>query len=159
MSHGEPDFLFEAVANSLEAGANRIVIDYKRYQEFVDITVTDDGEGFSCDVFSKGVSAKGKNRGNGLFLLKEKALSCSIKRENSFTTLFYRMRLAESSPLSEVLPFIFSYADNEVAIEFAFCSEVLNERISSDALKVEFGTLNSVRALSALKKRFSMFDL
>ena len=51
MSHGEPDFLFEAVANSLEAGANRIVIDYKRYQEFVDITVTDDGEGFSCDVF------------------------------------------------------------------------------------------------------------
>lgn len=71
MSHGEPDFLFEAVANSLEAGANRIVIDYKRYQEFVDITVTDDGEGFSCDVFSKGVSTKGKNRGNGLFLLKE----------------------------------------------------------------------------------------
>ena len=69
------------------------------------------------------------------------------------------MRLAERSPLSAVLPFIFSDADYEVAIEFAFCSEVLNERISSDALKVEFGTLSSVRALSALKKRFSMFDL
>ena len=47
MSHRGPDFLFEAVTNSLEAGAREITIEYSDYSQFLDITVTDDGKGFS----------------------------------------------------------------------------------------------------------------
>ena len=153
MSHGGPDFLFEAVANSLEAGAREITIDYNDHPEYADITVTDDGEGFNCNCFSKGISTKGKNRGNGLALLKDRAEACSIKRENGFTTLFYRMKKEERDLLSEVLPFIFSYADDKRVIKFVYYSKVLKESICSEDLKKEFGSLTSVKVLSTLKKK------
>ena len=159
MSHGGLDFLFEAVANSLEAGAKEITIEYKDHPGVTDITVTDDGEGFDCDVFSKGISTKGENRGNGLFLLKERADSCFIKRDSGYTTLSYRLKKEKGDLLSEVLPFIFSYADDKAVIKFVYYSKVINESICSVELKEEFGSLTSVKALSALKKRFSMFDL
>lgn len=159
MSHRGPDFLFEAVTNSLEAGAREITIEYSDYSQFLDITVTDDGKGFSGNVFASGFSTKGEGRGKGLYLLKQCADSVDIKREKSLTKLSYRIKKEENDYISEVLPFIFSYVSDKASIVFIFHSKELNESVCSSDLIKEFGSLNSVKALSTLKKRFSVFDL
>lgn len=69
----EGDFLYEAVKNSVEAGASSVVVTVYRGPRGARLRVADDGPGPAegLDPFLKGSSTKGPGRGEGLSLLKE----------------------------------------------------------------------------------------
>ena len=64
------DFLFEAVKNSLEAGAGTVSVRVEMDDGQVHVTCTDDGAWEpDVDHFARGGSSKGDGRGQGLYLL------------------------------------------------------------------------------------------
>ena len=90
------DFLFEAVANSLEAGASQLVLDLGRKDGRVEVSLLDDGWGGDFSrAFEEGFSTKG-GHGRGLWLLKEACPDARLERVGSWTRLSYSFR--ERSP-------------------------------------------------------------
>ncbi len=159
MSHQGSDFLIEAVMNSIEASAGKIVIKCTVLPDSVSFDVEDDGDGIKCgDVFGEGVSTKGNGRGRGLYLLKKTALEAAVMSNGEGTCLSMRLAKEDLGLLSDVLPIIFTHADDGVAVTFTMRrgNEVFT--LDSDELKKEFGVLSRVSSIAEIRKRSSQAD-
>jgi Histidine kinase-, DNA gyrase B-, and HSP90-like ATPase. len=109
--HEGVDFLYEVVANSIEAGAKNISLRYVDDGSKVDVTVRDDGEGKMLDWYlTHGTSGKENHSGRGLKLLKERAgKSFEMERKDGWTTVSYSLEKDEGyGKLSTVLPLLFA---------------------------------------------------
>lgn len=102
------DFLFEAVRNSFEAGAEHVEVSWTVCGDVARADIADDGS-FTCteDCFLPGVSTKGEGRGEGLYLLKCAHPDAAIVRENGVTHLTFSCT-DEDVELLTVVPFILS---------------------------------------------------
>lgn len=84
------DLVYEAVRNSLEAGAGKVRIEVDSADGILSFLIQDDGDGvLPDDPFGNGVSSKGKDRGEGLFLIKEASVAFSITRREGLTSLSF----------------------------------------------------------------------
>jgi len=147
--------LFEAFSNSEEAGAEVITIDWCLEDDSVKVTVRDNGRGnFPPACFEEGVSDKGDNRGRGLYLIKEADQGAWLKRIDGWSVLSYRLPLKSRGSLAEVLPFLFSRSLSA----FTYSKGGVIARVERDKLEELYGRLDSVRALSSMKKLFLEFD-
>ncbi len=149
------ELLFEAFSNSEEAGAEVITIDWDLEEDSVKVTVRDNGRG-NClpDCFEKGVSDKGPNRGRGLYLIKEADKGAWLRRIDGWSVLCYQMPLEAAGFIKEVLPFLF--ARSLSAFTYHKCKAVT--RVERSKLEELYGRLDSVKALSGMKKLFLKFD-
>lgn len=142
------DFLFEAVHNSVEAGADKVHIVWACEDGIVKVRVLDNGSFTKSDrFFEKGYSGSGEKRGMGLFLLKEAAPDAALTREGDETLLSFTLK-CKSKELSEVLPFIFPLAH----ITFEYIDENRKEILDSHTLASAYGDLESAKAIREMKK-------
>ena len=143
------DFLFEAVHNSIEAGADRVYISWRLMKDgIVQVRVLDNGNFQKVDnAFEKGVSTRGSGRGMGLYYLKREAITSSLERVGDETVLSFTIK-ADSSSLIDVLPFLFSISN----ITFFYKDRDKEVRLSSNSLEKEFDDLSSVAAIANMKK-------
>ena len=106
------DFLFEALSNSLEAGALDIALTFAWNDGLICVTVEDDGECGDLErAFEKGFSTKA-GHGMGLSLLKDECPDARLERNDGRTKLSYSFPPERGGRLSEVLPFLVQKASS-----------------------------------------------
>lgn len=144
------DFLFEAVRNSVEAGASAVHITWKREEDgIVRVRVLDNGSFLpEGDLFEKGMSTHGDGRGMGLFLLKEASPDASIERKGGNTVLSFSMA-DDTEALVTVLPFIFPLA----SVTFEYIHGKFNARLDSSSLKQKIDDLETSHAIAEVKRQ------
>lgn len=84
--HDVSDLILEAVQNSNEAGSSSIFIDALLRDGIWHIAVADDGR---WSLEDGAVTTKGKGRGRGLLVIKERSISCRIERDERGTVLSF----------------------------------------------------------------------
>lgn len=119
--HEGVDFLYEAVANSLEAGAKDISVKYYDEGNKVRVVVEDDGTfTFNDDLFDEGTSSKPNHSGRGLYLLKERCNGkVKIVNDGAKTQLRYEMEKDENyGRLRSILPLILARVGDQADFMF-----------------------------------------
>ncbi len=131
--HEGVDFLYEAVANSLEAEANNISVFYYDTEADVEVEVVDDGKFEDAEFFQEGFSTKADHSGQGLFLLKQRcAGNVSIVRIDGNTKLKYRMKKDNSyGCLKSVLPLVFARVGKKQNLMFKYIKNGKSQLIYS----------------------------
>jgi len=150
------DLVYEGVRNSLEAGASRVFVNWRVEKERIYVEVADDGRGdFPPDCFQKGVSDKGEKRGRGLYLIKSADPNARLERKGGVTLLTFSAGKSLEGDLASYLPYLFSLG----LTEFNFLEDGKVTRIERKQLLGLYKNLESVKALSGMKKLFGMFDI
>lgn len=145
------DFLFEAVANSLEAGASQLVLDLDRKDGRVEVVLLDDGWGGDfARAFEEGWSTKG-GHGRGLWLLKEACPDARLERVGSWTRLSYSFREEDGGRPSTVLPFLFQRCQ-------AGGASLTARSQGQVTAQEEFGNLDDAQTLASARRRMGIFD-
>lgn len=101
------DALYEAVRNSLEAGARHISLTADVHASGVSLCVEDDGEWDACgDPFTEGYSTRGRGRGMGLSIVRSLDRDSCIRRLDGRTVLTFRCK--DRDGLGQTLALLFS---------------------------------------------------
>lgn len=154
--HEGVDFLYEAVANSLEAGARQVEVTYKSYKTEVEVLVIDDGkDDILASCFEEGISGKSNHAGLGLSLLKERtAGKVKLDRIGNSTKLWYLIKKDQNyGHLSSVLPLIFAMLENQT-LKFTYIKDEMIQVIDSQA----FSTLYETSSIIHIRNLVQSWD-
>lgn len=144
------DFLFEAVKNSLEAGAGTVSVRVEMDDSQVHVTCTDDGAWEpDVDHFARGGSSKGDGRGQGLYLLARLDRDAALVRAGDRTVLTYSFPRRLMGDGSQVYPFLFSMCRSRgVHLVLDAGGRVLTD----DDMVSMFGDLETAGGISGMKR-------
>ena len=144
------DFLFEAVKNSLEAGAGTVSVRVEMDDGQVHVTCTDDGAWEpDVDHFARGGSSKGDGRGQGLYLLARLDRDAALVRAGDRTVLTYSFPRRLMGDGSQVYPFLFSMCRSRgVHLVLDAGGRVLTD----DDMVSMFGDLETAGGISGMKR-------
>ncbi len=124
--HEGVDFLYEAVANSLEAGAKDISVVYHDEGKLVKVVIEDDGdlEDNGC-LFNEGFSSKLGHSGRGLYLLYKRCKGAvTLTQNGDKTELRYEMEKgSDFGRLRSILPLVFSRVGNKADLMFEYIKD------------------------------------
>lgn len=149
-----PDFLYEGVKNSIEAGCTEIDA-IVRSSDHIEVTLADNGsaESLAC-AFEEGVSSRGDGRGKGLFLLKRECPDAELKRADGKTVLSFSFPEQECS-WSQTLAFIFSLCQSHGV---RFTADMDGRVIRQKEVESRYGNLSNAHALALMKREFGLYD-
>lgn len=144
------DFLFEAVKNSLEAGATQVELAVERSHGTVQVTCTDDGAwSADGDVFARGYSTKGEGRGEALHLLRQLDGDAGLERYADHSVLSYSFPEDMMSEASQVYPFLFSMCRSR-GVRLVLKSEGMV--LTDQDMASRFGDLETAEGIMGMKR-------
>ena len=118
--HDLGELILEGVANSFEAGADKIAIELRKTNSsFFSIKIKDNGNLLEGNpYFADGFSTKNGKRGRGLAMIHYLDSSARLYREDGYTELFFQA--VDDGSLDNIEDVLFPIFQLDIKIEFRY---------------------------------------